>query len=286
MTTVQIDTRFSTFLAGQTIEPSVRQRQLTSAAAAVAALSIAGALAWTGDKLGIRPVDPPTLQYAVTLDLGATPPPPAPVPKAPKQAAAAAASATPDEPVTAHRPQRTPEPSTTATETAELDPTEPVRGTSTDTGSKVPGTGVPGIRGPGGPGGPPGGPPAIGSCEAPPCVPFGRPTPVNRTPERIHKPVGVVKANAIFSPDPDQRRLARTKTGIMRRTGRASSSVSFCVTTRGSVTDVRTTKRFPGDPEIDRICREAVSKWRFNAFVVDGKRRKTCTTTTFQIEFD
>ena len=69
-------------------------------------------------------------------------------------------------------------------------------------------------------------------------------------------------------PDPDLKKLAATQAAVGKASGR--STVRFCVTPEGKTEDVTIVERFPGDPEIDRICRETVEKWRLRPFMTDG----------------
>ncbi|EDM74673.1 hypothetical protein PPSIR1_11826, partial [Plesiocystis pacifica SIR-1] len=55
--------------------------------------------------------------------------------------------------------------------------------------------------------------------------------------------------------------------------------------TKGKVVDVKTKTKFPGDPQVDKIIRDTIKKWRFKPFVVGGKPVKTCTERTFKIKF-
>ncbi|RMG99237.1 MAG: TonB family protein [Deltaproteobacteria bacterium] len=91
-------------------------------------------------------------------------------------------------------------------------------------------------------------------------------------------------AQAIYAPDPDKKKLQATKAAMFDRRGGVNKTY-FCVSEQGKVVDVRTTKKFPGDPQVDKIIRDTVKKWRFRPFLVGGKPRKTCTTYTFEIHF-
>ncbi|MBL4688096.1 MAG: TonB family protein [Nannocystaceae bacterium] len=281
MTTVHADARFSSFLRGQQVDPRDRGRLVTSAAAAAGALLAAMSFGWTADKLGVRTVDAPTQQYAVvfTLEIPAPPPPARAVPPAVVHGGAAE-PATPD-----HQP-RVSQP-VSADNLLDDVPLEPADNASAPVTTGL-GSAVPGRIGATGPLGPPRIPGPV--CANPPCglLPGARlgVRPSNPTPRAQTKRATVVRAHALFAPDPDKRRLSRTKSGILGTRGKGVSSVSFCVSTSGKVTDVKTVRRYPGDPEVDQICRQAVSRWRFNAFVVNGKARKTCTTSTFEIEFE
>jgi protein TonB len=99
------------------------------------------------------------------------------------------------------------------------------------------------------------------------------------------KPITAVKANSIYSPDCDKKKLAGTKAATFdKRPG--STKVSFCVNASGKVVDVKTTKKFRGDPKVDQICRDTVKKWRFRPFMAGGKPVKTCSSVEFQLVFD
>ena len=99
------------------------------------------------------------------------------------------------------------------------------------------------------------------------------------------KPIESVRANAIYDPNCDDKKLAGTKAATFhKRPG--STKVAFCVNESGKVVDVRTIKKFPDDPKVDQICRETVQKWRYRPFMVGGKPQKTCTEVTFDIKFD
>ena len=269
--------RFSTYLEGQATDPRARARFQLATMAALAAMSLGGVLAWTADRLGLERVSAPTIDYAVFFEIGDIPPPPSAAPPPRPQASAASEVDERDDEVD-------PDPAVPLEDTdLDLDPVRPKHAARGDT--TIPG--VPTGTGPGVPG---------AACLVPPCVgtdPIGSSfTPGVRKPvekpekdDRVIEKIGVVKENAIYSPDPDDKKLLRTKTGTFdRRPG--TSAVSFCVDPSGKVVDVRTKTRFPGDPEVDRICRETVSGWRFRPFTVGGHAKKTCSTVSFQIRFD
>jgi len=273
--------RFSTYLAGHRTDPAARRRLIVAAIASTVTVAVAGAFGWTADKLGIQPVDAPTAHQAIMLEVGPPPPPPANPPPQPSGGAASDESP-PDDAPRQPTPVRRAAPASDDADDSAVDLEKPATGVPGPTGVPSGPTGVPGIPGLGdGPG--------VPGSFGPPCPTCKRkpPTPRNdgaRGP--VTKPVSVVKANAIFTPDPDQKALSRTKTGLMRPQGKSTTKVSFCVTTKGAVSDVKTAKRYPGDPEVDRICRDAVKKWRFRPLLVGGRAHKTCTTTTFVIEFE
>lgn len=96
-------------------------------------------------------------------------------------------------------------------------------------------------------------------------------------------PISHVRERLRFSPDPSRADLLRTNAGQRGEGG--TSIVSFCIDTDGRVSDVRT-KRSHGDREVDRICREALSRWRFSAMQVRGKAHRTCSEMSFTIAFE
>lgn len=268
--------RFETYLAGQSTDPRARMRLQLATMAALAAVSLGGVLTWTFDRLGLERVSAPSVDYAVFFEIGDIPPPPSAAPPPRPQASATAVPEESDDEID-------PDPDVPLEDDLDLDPVRPknaARGEAT-----IPG--VPTGSGPGVPG---------ATCLVPPCIgkdPIGsafqpgvrRPVEKPEKDERVVEAIGVVKENAIFSPDPDDKKLARTKTGTFdRRPG--TSTVSFCVDPGGKVVDVRTKSRFLGDPEVDRICRETVAAWRFRPFMVGGHAKKTCSTVSFQIRFD
>lgn len=103
-------------------------------------------------------------------------------------------------------------------------------------------------------------------------------------PPTTMKPFTAVRANGVYTPDPNAAQLAKTKAARFdKRPG--VSKVSFCITPSGKTTKVKTVQKFRGDPEVDQICRDTVKKWRFKPFKVGGKAVETCTTYRFDIVF-
>lgn len=283
MTTARMSHRFSMYLDGQTPDSEVRRRLVLSAGAA--SLAVAGLLAfgWTAERLGLEAVSAPEVHQLIFLEVG-TPPPPAPAPP-PAPVNGGGGDPPPEE-------EPEPDPDPTPRERSELpDPHAPVEPTPSSRPST---SDRPGPAG--------GGDPlskvigAGGRCIVPPCA-IGTggigtsidtrrkppPPPVDDPPRTVTS--DVVGAYKVFAPDPDQKELQRTRTGVMG-TARGISKVSFCIDKKGNVTDVRTSKKFGGDPEIDSICRATVKRWRFRAMMDGGRARKTCTTQTFVIEFE
>jgi protein TonB len=98
------------------------------------------------------------------------------------------------------------------------------------------------------------------------------------------KPLDAVMAQAVYSPNPDEKLLQQTKAARFdKRDG--TNTTSFCVDVSGKVVDVTTKQKFPGDPQVDQIIRDTIKKWRFKAFYVGGKPVKTCTERTFKLKF-
>ena len=94
---------------------------------------------------------------------------------------------------------------------------------------------------------------------------------------------GKVIAQGVWTPDPDHKKLAATKSGTFDKKPIAGT-VAFCVATTGKTVDVRsvaTTK----DAKVDEILTATVQQWRFKPFVVNGKSMKTCSNVTFNLKF-
>jgi periplasmic protein TonB len=274
--------RFETFL----LHPEAlaeRRRRLMMGALSAAMLSLTlGLASTTADKLGITRVSPPKHTYAVALQVLEPPPPPAAPP--PPPVAAAAASDASDRAITpVERVPQTPDEPPVEVEPLDLHARPAARvavpgagGTSGDLRGSM--SGIPGGTG--------------ARCPLPPCIGtqqvIGRPDvtlPTRAAPEAIKAPFEAVMAASVFTPDPEKARLARTITGrTHRRPGK--TTVAFCIDGYGKTYDVRTRRGFPGDAEVDEICRATVSKWRFSPQRVGGKARVTCTAVTFDIRFE
>ena len=271
--------RFETWLVVPE-ELAERRRRMMMGAMSAALLSMAmGLTSWTADKLGISRVTPPKHSYAVTLQLLEPPPPPSPPPpvKGIVETSKSQDDGPRDEPVP-------PEEDEIPTEVVKLD-------LDARPQSRIPV--ISGREGGGGGSGSPTGiPNGIGSkCMLPPCIGtqqmIGRPVIPQPKPasDPVQEPIERVMASSIFTPDPDQDRLSRTPTGrTHRRAGK--TTVAFCIDGNGKTYDVRVRRRFPGDTEVDEICRTTVSKWRFSPQRVGGKARSTCSSVTFDIRFE
>lgn len=261
-------------------ELTERRRRLMMGALAAATLSMAlGLTSWTAERLGITRVAPPKHTYAVTLQVLEPPPPPSP----PPAVAAAAKADTNDRPAETDEPVP-PEQEEVPTEVVKID-------LDARPQARVPvPSGIAGGGGAGGITGIPGGngarcplPPCIGTQQVPlrPSIPLPKPP----APEAVQEPIERVMASSVFTPNPDQSRLSRTPTGLShRRPGK--TTVAFCIDGSGKTYDVRVKRRFPGDDEVDEICRATVAKWRFSPQRVGGKARSTCSSVTFDIRFE
>lgn len=249
--------------------PDSRRRWRFAVAINIAGFATLGMVGftWLADKMMIAQVDPPTAHYVmVQMELEALPPPPAPP--------AAPAVRTPEVDTTPDEDPLTP-PEVFDEVIPKIKPRVAVRtvgnGTPDSTGTAP--IGVPGNL-PGIPGG------------VPKLSPISTGTLVDRKPteSRPPLPISAVMAQAIYTPAPDKNRLAATRAAMFdKRPG--ENETSFCIDTDGRTVDVRTTKKFPGDPKIDEICRETVRTWRFKSFKVDGRAVKTCSIQVFNITF-
>ncbi|MBK6917008.1 MAG: energy transducer TonB [Deltaproteobacteria bacterium] len=263
---------FDTYMIAHAIDPGFRRRVTISLGAALVGSALAIASYLGVEKLGVARVGAPHVELDVLMATTVPAPSAAPPPAAPPAAAA------PEEPAAADDPP--PEDHRARVEEVPLESSRPrARG---EAGTGVPtGSGIPGLHGLGvGPvrDGPPC--PIPGTCVATP-PPVRPPTPVAAASTKV--PLSVVKSRLRFSPNPTQAELARTPAGIARRGG--TSVVEFCIDPAGKVEQVRTRKS-AGDREIDRLCREAVARWRFSPTQVQGHGVRTCSESSFEITFD
>lgn len=97
-------------------------------------------------------------------------------------------------------------------------------------------------------------------------------------------PLAEVHEQAIYTPDPDKKELAQTKAARIDKAD-GVSVVAFCIETNGATSDIHTVQKFPGDPMVDQIIRDAIVRWRFRAFIVDGAAVKVCTEKVFRLTF-
>lgn len=268
---------FDVYMEGQSVDPRTRMRMMMALVASLAVTATAGSVSLAAGRLSIGTVGPPSFG-AVELSLHSmapmvrTDPPPRPKTPSTKAVASAVAARTTPNP-------RRGEPKAESNDGA---PTEQVSKNPSgfESGSEDGEVGIPGPRSPG--------------CVGVGCVPnapigkpseIGVPSKTGAEPQKAREALSVLKARGIYTPDPQAATLAKTKTGLgTRRPG--SVKVAFCVGPNGKVSSSKIARRFSGDPEVDRICRAAVQKWRFKPARVGGKARTTCSDVTFRIEFD
>ncbi len=256
---------FEHYLDHQT--PDIRRRWRVALALNLAGFTTAGLLGftWLMDKMMIAQVAPPTAHFVMVQMAMDTLPPPPPPPAAP--AIKAEVEPEPEE-----------DPLTPPENFAEDLPTPRARVAKVVGNGALDSLGTTKFGGPPGlgiPGGLPGMPPMTGIAVRPSSKPQETRTPL---------PIETVRAQAIFTPAPDQARLGATRAATFdRRPG--ENETSFCVDPSGRTTEVRTVKKFPGDPMVDDICRDTVKTWRFKPFLVDGKPTRTCSIQVFNISF-
>ena len=100
-------------------------------------------------------------------------------------------------------------------------------------------------------------------------------------PQTNPDPLRVLMQHAIYKPNPDGDALAATRAYQLGLSG--ESETRFCIDKKGLPIEVKTVKNFPGDPHVDRICREALQSWRFKPVLVDGRPIKLCAVIVFNI---
>lgn len=250
--------------------PDRKRRWRVALAINVAGFATAGIIGftWLMDKMMIAQVAPPTGHFVmVQMAMDSLPPPPPAPPAAP--------NVKPEDDIK-------PEP--------EEDPLTPPDSFVEDLApkprpAKVVGNGAPNSTGTVPFGGPPGIPGIKGGIPGLPTGPgLATRQPDKPTESRPPVPIATVRAQAIFTPAPDQAKLGATRAGTFdRRPG--ENETAFCVDTTGRTTDVRTVKKFPNDPQVDVICRDTVKTWRFKPFLVDGRPTRTCSIQVFNILF-
>ncbi len=257
-----------------------RRRMMTSALMAATLCMGAGMVTWVGDKMGISAVAPPKNAYSVSFEMLTPPPPAAPPPAVAGGAAEEQSESIPDE-------IEPPEPDVAPTEVPKLDLDAPPKASRTT----IPGAAKGGAKGvPGGGANGVFGGQAGATCLIPPCLDTSIPDPAIKVREQkeqppVQEPFERIKASSIYTPNPDQKRLSRTPTAMSHRKP-GKTVVSFCINGKGLTYDVRVGKKFGGDPQVDKICRDTVSRWRFRPQKVGGKARSTCSKVTFDIRFD
>lgn len=86
-------------------------------------------------------------------------------------------------------------------------------------------------------------------------------------------------SQGVYTPDPDFSRLAFAWPG---RQGEREAVITYCVTPMGKTEEIRVA-RSSGVGAIDRVCRDAVKKWRFKPHEINGRRVRSCEGVSFQI---
>lgn len=263
---------FDVYIQEQSIDPRLRNRMMASLTTAAALTVCAGVVAWGADKLQIGSVAPPQRHDVVTLSLEPDHPAPPPPPARPNNAVAKQ-----DTGATNERAETKPE---TERPDAFLEPTSVRRGPNLDPGGKGDGFGT-STRVPA-PHRNTGSPCLIGMN----CISdVGSHTAVKEREDTRVPDVPFTTMKAIYSPDPSQDELARTRTGLGSRSP-GKVRIDFCIDAGGKVSKARVAKHFPGDSGIDAIARSTVAKWRFNPMLVAGKPKAACSAVTFDIRFD
>ena len=261
---------FEHYMTYQAVDPRFNRMMGVSAIlSGMVTLSIV-TFAWAANKMDISRVDAPTSDYLIfQLSLDDPPPP----------AAAPAAAATKTEEVEDSREPERP---------SEIPEEEIKQEESMAPPSEAPKK-VPKLRGGGGGSKVPGipGGSSIGIPGSKIGISIGDPGSLLRPREKKAgpppKPIQAVMAQGVFTPDPDQKRLAATKAGMFDKRS-CLNKTSFCVDASGKVVDVRTKSKCY-DPQVDAICRDAVKRWRFKPFIVAGAAKKTCSTVQFDLSF-
>ena len=250
--------------------PNPRRAKLLALCAGLALTGTTMMLAsvWVAGKMTIARVDPPTTEYILLQFSAIDPPPPPPPPPPPL----GSDSDDDDDDDDDDDPPEEPE---------VLDEPPPERPNKIPSAKSV---GIP----EGSPLGVPGGV-KNGIPGAPPGNIIGLPTgPIATKPAKqeavANKPLSVVMARAVYTPDPDPKLLQATKSARFdKRNGR--NVTSFCIGANGKVNSVKTKTKFPGDPQVDAIIRQTVESWRFKPLEVGSKTMKTCTERIFSIQF-
>lgn len=259
---------FDTYL--ETHRPNPRRTAMLTFAGALALTGTTLLLAagWFAGKLQVARVDPPTVDYillSLSVDEPLPPPPPPPPPPGSSDAAD-------DEPV----------------DDEDIIPEDDIDEAPDEVPEAIPRAKSPAGHPEGQVGGIPGGKPGGIPGGDPKALVGGRGPVISVAPKTpapvVKKPLAAVMARAVYSPDPDQKLLAQTKAARFdKRNGK--NKTSFCINSQGRVVDIKTKARFPGDPQVDKIIRDTIAKWRFKPFEIGAKKVKTCTERTFLIKF-
>lgn len=266
---------FEVYIQEQSIDPRLRNRMMAALTSAAALTTCAGFLGWVAGELDIDMVSAPKRFEVATLSLEPEPPPPPPPPDQPVRTAAVAdttpahgrAAKQPEE----DRPDAFLEPTTPKARVYSPHGDGPGDGSETAPRNRIPTDG----------GG--GGSPCLVGMSCTGTIATGRV--IGERDDAAVTKVDFASMKSIYTPDPAQDELARTRTGLgSRRPG--SVRVEFCIDARGKVSRTRVVKRFPGDDAIDAIARRTVTKWRFKPMMVGSQPRAACSAVTFDIRFD
>ncbi|MCA9690832.1 MAG: hypothetical protein R3A51_19765 [Nannocystaceae bacterium] len=265
---------FEHYLHNKGGDPARRRR--IAVAANLSASVTAGFLmfTWLADKLQIARVDAPTVEYVLfqlteSSHVASPPPPPPPLgtPEADKERERPIERPVEDVPLEDAPPELVPE----------RVPTAPPSRT----------VGVPDGKPEGKPWGVPRGiPNGVGlglgnGTSVPPLVGTQQSPPKQAAPE----PFDAAMSRCVYCPSPDTAKLSATTTGMFNRRSGVNKT-RFCIGVDGKVDEVTTASKFPGDPRVDAICRDTIKRWRFKPFKVADKARRSCTTATFNIQFE
>ncbi len=271
---------FDVYMEGHSVDPRARARMMMALVASLAVTTAAGTMSWAAGRLSIGTVGPPSgvdmLELTLMTDL---PPQKADPPERSKPAEPDDTRSSVAQARMTTRPRRgdrKPSDDGPPTETATRNNTGVGDPSGTDDGE----IGIPGPKNQPG-------------CLGVGCIPDGppiirdplRPSVDPAKPQKERAPLSVLKARSVYTPDPQPAALAKTKTGLGSRAPGAVK-VEFCVGTDGRVSSAKIAKRFGSDPEVDRICKAAVKKWRFKPATMGGKKRTTCSDVTFDIRFE
>ncbi|MCY1009332.1 energy transducer TonB [Nannocystis pusilla] len=117
---------------------------------------------------------------------------------------------------------------------------------------------------------------------SPPAEPLPiEPAPVASAPAESIAPEEA-QLNALYSPQPDQRRLAEARVPEDRE---ARVVLAYCVTTSGKTEAIEVQELGPNSERFVAACRHAVERWRFKPFMREGKAARVCTHARFNLKF-
>ncbi len=263
---------FEHYMHYQQADPVRRKRIMIASVISGSATFAMLLFTWAANKMDITKVEAPTVDYIMVQMTQDEPPPPPPPPPPP-----AGDDSEPEEEEEEIPEEEVPEEEIVQPD-EEPDKVPDAKKSPGKKGHKIPG-GVPG----GVPGGIPGG--VVGGVLGGQLGGQLGGVATKKDPAKVGapEPINVVKQNAIYDPDPDPAKLAGTKAFMFDKRG-GTGKVKFCVDTNGKTVNVKTSKKFPGDPKVDQILRDTVKKWRFKPFMAAGKKRKVCSEMAFKLE--